>query len=218
VSPASHVWFATVQVLATTTLTKVESILHEKPMAICDGMFFMTSASCAHNSPFVTSIWTFVPEQHPSSTTTLEHLELHQMPPSAKTPGGLPIAPPMQAIIVDCVPVVHPQLAAIIRENAKPVVACPEDSHSASPSHSKVVVSSKARPPATCVTIVDEMFPASHVWSASIQILASPTLPKIEGIFPEKAMAVSDGVVFPSLATCTHNHPSVCSVCTSVPE
>merc|ERR1719183_1478647 len=181
-------------------------------------MFTMTSASCAHNGPSVTGIWTFVPEQHPSGTTTFKHLELHQMPASAKAPGGLPIAPAVQTIIVDCVPVVHPQLAAIIRQNAKPVIASPEDSHSPSPTHSKVVASSKAGPPATCVAIVYEMFPASHVWPASIQVLAPPTLSKVESIFPEKAMTVGNGIVFPSLATCTHNHPSVSSIASSVPE
>ena len=46
-----------------------------------------------------------IPEQHPSMTTSLKHLKSHTMPPRAEMPGGLPVAPAMQTIIVDCVPI-----------------------------------------------------------------------------------------------------------------
>jgi hypothetical protein len=102
------------QVLAPTTLTEVEDILPEEAVAICDGIAGLTSATCTHNNPSVASVSTSVPEKHPSVTTALKHLELHMMPPSALMLGGLTIAPTMQAIIIDCVPIVDPELAAII--------------------------------------------------------------------------------------------------------
>jgi hypothetical protein len=46
--------------------------------------------------------------------TTLKHFHPHEMRAFAKMLDGLPIAPSVQAIIVDCVPVVDPQLASII--------------------------------------------------------------------------------------------------------
>ena len=55
-----------------------------------------------------------VPEQHPSMTTTLEHFESGEMPPSAKILGGLTIAPAVAAVVVDGVPIVDPQVAPII--------------------------------------------------------------------------------------------------------
>jgi hypothetical protein len=102
------------QILTSTTLTKVEDVLPEETGAICDGIAGLTSATCTHNSPAVSSVSTSVPEQHPSMTTALKHFEFHMMPPGALLLGGLPIAPTMQAIVVDCVPIVDPQLAAII--------------------------------------------------------------------------------------------------------
>jgi hypothetical protein len=47
-------------------------------------------------------------------TTALEHLKPNQTPSSAKMPSGLAIAPTMQAIVVNCVSIVNPQLAPII--------------------------------------------------------------------------------------------------------
>jgi hypothetical protein len=61
-------------------------------------------------------------------TTTLKHLKPHKMPSSTLMLGGLAVAPSMQTVIVDGVPVVDPQLAAIIRDNTESVMASPEDS------------------------------------------------------------------------------------------
>ena len=79
------------------------------------------------------------------------------MPPSAKTPGGLPIAPPMQAIIVDCVPIVDPQLTAIIGDNAEPVVTGLADSQRACPSHCEMIAPSKTTPFPVCVAVVHHL-------------------------------------------------------------
>jgi len=65
------------------------------------------------------------------------------MPPTTNVPSGLSIAPAVQAVIVDCVLVVDPQLAAIIRDNAEMVMACPEDSQAACPTHSEVITPRK---------------------------------------------------------------------------
>ena len=154
VLPASHIRFATVQVLASPTLAKVEGVLPEETSTICDLIRDMASATCANNNPSIASIGTMVPEKHPSMATTLKHLKSHQTPSSAHVWSGLSIAPAMQAIVVDCVPIVNPQFAAIIRDNAEMVMACLEDSQAARPTHSEVIASGKTRPLTSCVAIV----------------------------------------------------------------
>jgi hypothetical protein len=47
-------------------------------------------------------------------TTTFEHLQPDNMRARAKMFDGLPIAPSMQTIIVDGVPIVDPQFASVI--------------------------------------------------------------------------------------------------------
>jgi hypothetical protein len=149
-------------------------------------------------------------------TTSLKHLEPHKTPPSAKLSPGRSAAPAMQAIIVDCVSIVEPQLAPIIGVNLEMVTACPEDSQAASPTHSEVITSRKAGPLATCVAIVHSMFPTSHIWTATVQILASSTLTKVEDIFSEETMAICDTVRLSP--TCTRNNPTVSSVRAFVAE
>jgi hypothetical protein len=122
-------------------LTEVEHIFHEKTVTISDGIRDMASALRFDNSPSIASVGTSVPEQHPSVSTALEHLESDKMPSAAKTPGGLPIAPTVQAIIVDCVPVANPEFAAIIGNNAKSVIGSPEDSQATCPTHGEVIAS-----------------------------------------------------------------------------
>jgi hypothetical protein len=56
-------------------------------------------------------------------TAALEHLNSHTMSPTAKIPDGLPIPPTMQTIVVDCVPIVDPQLAPVIGDDAESVLA-----------------------------------------------------------------------------------------------
>ena len=155
-SPASHVRFATVEVLAPAPLTEVEGVLSEQTSAIC-GSKASTSATCTHNNPAVSCVRAMVPEEHPRMTTTLKHLKSHQMPPSANAPSGHTIAPAMQAIVVDCVPIVNPQLAPIIRVNAEVVRAFPEDPQAACPTHGEVISASKTGPSATCIAIVDHL-------------------------------------------------------------
>ena len=118
---------STVQVLASASLTEVEDILHEETSAICDLIRDMASATCAHNTPTVASIVTPVPEQHPCMTAMLKHLKPHKMPSATQALVGLTITPAMQTIVVDRVPIVDPQVATIIRDNAESVIACPYD-------------------------------------------------------------------------------------------
>jgi hypothetical protein len=61
-------------------------------------------------------------------TTALKHLNSHTMSPTTKMLDGLPIPPTMQAIVVDCVPLVDPQLAPVIGDDAEPVLASFADS------------------------------------------------------------------------------------------
>jgi hypothetical protein len=166
-------------------LTKVEYIFHEEPMTISDGIGDMASAACFDNGPSITSIGTSVPEQHASMTPALKHLQPHESPTCAKMPSSFTVAPAVQAIVVDCVPIVEPQLASIIGDNAEMVMACPEKSHSPCPAHGKVIASAVTRPSASSVTIIYIVSPASQVRFATVQILAPATLTKVESIFHE---------------------------------
>jgi len=94
---------------------------------------------CAHNSPSVSSIGTMVPEQHTGMASALKHLKSHKAPPSTNVLFGLSIPPAVQAIIVNRVFVVNPQLAPIIRKQAEVVTACLEDPQTTCPAHSEVI-------------------------------------------------------------------------------
>jgi hypothetical protein len=98
---------------------------------------------------------------------------------------GLTVAPAVQAIVVDCIPIVYPQLTSIIRDDAEPVIAGFADPQSAHPTHSKMVASGKALPFAIRVSIVHDCNSAHHVWSAAVQVLASVTLAEIVHLLSE---------------------------------
>jgi len=185
VLPASHIRAATIQILATTTLTKVEGLLPEKTFAI-RGTSTTTATfafcACTHNSPSVSSVSSSVPEQHPSMPTTLKHLNSHAVRPRPKMLDGLPIPPTMQAIIVDCVSIVNPQLASVIGDDAESVLAVLADSQAACPSHCKVIATGKTRPLSTSVAIVNCLDYAGHVCSATVQVRATGALPKVESL------------------------------------
>jgi hypothetical protein len=123
----------------------------------------------------------------------------------------------MQAIIVDCVPVVDPQLAAVIRDNPEPISASLEDSHAACPTHSKMIASRKTGPSATCVFIVHHLTPACHVRSATTKVLATTALPEVKGLLSENPTAIR-GWRRTTAPTCTQNKPTASSVETLVPE
>jgi len=143
VFPTGHVWSATVEVLTPATLTKVEDVLPKQASAISDFKVGVTSSASTYNSPSVSSVRSMVPEEHASMTTALKHLKSDQSPPSAHMRSGLSIAPTVQAIVVNCVPVVDPQLAPIIGDDAKMVMAFPENSQAACPPNSEVIASRK---------------------------------------------------------------------------
>jgi hypothetical protein len=199
-------------------LTKVEDILPEEAMAVGGTIAGLLPALCAHNSPAVSCVGTSVPEQHPGMPTALKHLKFHKMPPSALMFRGLAIAPTMQAIIVDCVSIVNPQFAPIVRNDAKAIMACPEDSHAACPSCSKVVASFESRPFLACVAIVNSPTPSSHVWSATVQVRAPTTLTEVVDVLSEKPSTISSTMTTLPCTTCTRNNPTVASIRTMVPE
>jgi len=196
VFPAGHVWPAAFQVLATAALAKIEGVLPEETMAI-SGFVVIFLSTCTRDNPPVSSIGAMVPEEHPSMTTTLKHFKSHKMPPCANVPFDVASTPSVQAIVVNCISIVKPQLASIVRNNLQVVMACPEDSHAACPAHSELIASGKPGPLGTCVTIVHDVSPASHVWFATIQVLAPTTLTKVEGVLHEETSAVR-GFIFDS--------------------
>jgi hypothetical protein len=166
-APASHVRL-TSQSLAPAALTKVEHILHEETVTISDGIWDMASACCFDNSPSISRVGTSVPEQHPSMTPALKHFKSHEAPPCAQMPSSLTVAPSMQAVVVDGEPIVDPQLAPIIGDDAELVMSRLEDSQPTCPTNRKVIASGETRPSATSVAVVDSMPPTSHVRPAPI--------------------------------------------------
>jgi len=125
----------------------------------------------------------------------------------------------VQAIVVDGVAIVNPQFASIVGVNAETVMPSPENSYTASPSHSEVVTSAETRPIATCVAIVHNIFPALQLGSATVQVLTPAPLTEVECILPEETMTISDPVARTSRAMiCTHKTPSVSCIGTPVPE
>jgi hypothetical protein len=109
-------------------LAKVERVLHEQTMAIDSPISWSSVAARSHNMPPISSVPSSVPEKHTSMTTTLKHLKPHKSPWGANMLGNLSVAPSVQAIVVDRIPVVKPQLASIIRNYAPSVMTCPENS------------------------------------------------------------------------------------------
>ena len=137
------------------SLSKVEYIFHEETMAIMDGIAgAVPSAFCTHNKPTVASIKTMVPEEHASMTTTLKHFKPYETPSTMNMFSGRSTAPAVQAIIVNRVSIVNPQLAPIIGDKLEVVMACLEDSQASRPTTSEVIPAAIARPIAACVTIV----------------------------------------------------------------
>ena len=88
--PASMCGSAPIEVLAAPSLTKVVHVLPEKASAVSGGSATPAStlATGTHNNPSVSSVWAMIPEEHPSMTTTLEHLNLHRVRPTAQVLGG----------------------------------------------------------------------------------------------------------------------------------
>ena len=116
--PTSHIRSAAVQVLAPTTLTEEVSVFSKEAVAV-SGTMPTSTATRLHDSPSVSSVGAVIPEEHASMATAFKHLQSDQMPTRTHMRSGLSIAPAMQAIVIDCVSVVDPQLAPIIRNNAK---------------------------------------------------------------------------------------------------
>jgi hypothetical protein len=160
-----------------------------------------------------------VPEEHASMTTTLKHLKSHQTPSSTHMWSSCSTAPAVQAIIVNCVSIVNPQLAPIIGDKLEVVMARLEDSQTACPTHCEVIPAAITGPIAASVTIVDVVFPASKIRSATVEVLTATSLAEVEGIFHEETIAISNRIAGAvASATSPHNSPSVASVRTMVPE
>ena len=157
--PASMCGSATIEVLAAPSLAEVVNVLPEEASTISGGSAApaTTLATGTHNNPLVSSVGAMIPEEHPSMTTTLEELKSHETPSTTNVPSGHSSTPAVQAIIVNGVPIVDPQLASVIRDELEVVTAAPEDSQPTSPTHCKVVSTSESWPSATCVAVVHNL-------------------------------------------------------------
>jgi hypothetical protein len=214
VFPTCHVWLACVQVLATTTLTEVERILHEKTVTVGNAVSTRPPSGRTHDHPSVSSVGAMVSEEHASMTTMFKKFDSNQAPSSMNVPLCHTAAPTMQTIIVDAVTIVNPQLAAVVRDKLEVIPTASEDSHPGSPSHSKVIMTGKSRPSAAGVPVVNIMFPTSHVWSPTVEILATAALSKPKGILHEKTVTI--GRMIRSATAGARDNPSVASVSTPV--
>jgi hypothetical protein len=213
--PSSHVRPASVQIRATTTLSKIEGILPEETMPINNSMRLPSART--NRQPFVSSVVAMVPEEHASMTTMFKHFESHHAPSTKVLPCHT-ATPPVTAIIVDRVPIINKQIAAVVRDKLEVIPAASEDSHASSPTHSEVVTSLKTRPSASSVPVVYFMSPTSHVRPASVEILATTTLTEVERIFHEKTMAICDTITAMPPSAGADNHPAVSCIMTTVPE
>jgi hypothetical protein len=166
-------------------LAEVEGMLHEEAVAISSAVAFNVPATRSHSHPSIECVRTSVSEEHASSSTMLKKFKPRETPSTVNMPGSLPVAPTVQSIIVNGVPIVNPELTAIIRNNAPSEMASPEDPDASCPTNGKVIPSGKARPCATCVPVVDYLAPTSHVWPTALQVLATTALTEVEGILSE---------------------------------
>jgi hypothetical protein len=139
-------------------------------------------------------------------TTSFKHFHSHSIRAWTETLHCLTIAPTMQAVVVDCIPIVDPQLAPVIGDDAETVIANSSDFQAACPTYSEVIASGKTTPFAVCVAVVYHLDFAGHVWSASSQILAPTTLSKVEDLLPEARGTTR--------ARCARHAPSIASVWT----
>jgi hypothetical protein len=205
------------QIRAATTLTEIEGVLHKNTVTISSTMTSSSHATCFDRSPSISGIHSLVPEKHSCVTATFKHLDSDHAP-STDAPGSLSITPTVTAVVVDDIMVVDPQVASIIGYDTVAVMACPENSHATCPTHCEVIASSEAMPSATCVPVVDVMFPPSHVRASTVQVLKVASLAKVENVLHVKTVAISDAVCGDSPARCTHREPSVCSIRSPVSE
>jgi hypothetical protein len=100
-------------------------------------------------------------------TSTFKVFNSHSAP-ATDMPRCLAIAPTMATIVVDCEPIVDPEPASIVRNNAEPIMARSEESHMSRPSHSKMISTMKSWPIATSVPVIDAMTPSLHVWPPTV--------------------------------------------------
>jgi len=147
-------------------------------------------ATGIQHTPAVPGVRTMVSELHASMATMFEHLRPNHRPASY-VPASLPTAPAMEAVVVDGVPAVDPQLGSIVGADPEPVPAPAEDANTASPAHSEVVGTSESRPAAICVAVVDVVFPPLHVRPPISKMWQPAALTEIVGILPEQAMTVN---------------------------
>jgi hypothetical protein len=180
--PTSHVRSATIEVLATTALPKVEDILSKQTMPISDRSGTDPPATCAQGLPPASSVYANIAEKHTGSATMFKMFKPTKMPSSTLMPMSLPIAPTVTAIVVDGVTIVNEQIASIIGNNAESVVATPEESCARRPPYCKMIASVETWPSATSIPIVHIMSPSSHIRSPPIQILTVTALTKVEDI------------------------------------
>jgi hypothetical protein len=101
-------------------------------------------------------------------STMLEHLEPEKVPSMTHMPPCCTTAPTVQAIVVDSVPIVDPELASVIRYYPEDVSVRTVNPRATCPTNSEVITSAKAWPAATSVAIHYIVTPTLHVWFSTV--------------------------------------------------
>merc|ERR1711912_3873 len=112
--PASPVWAIALLVHATGTATGA---------GWAPTCATSASATGPHHFPAIASVRATITKQAPMMATTFEHLHPHHDPSCPDVPRGFAIPPAVEAIIVDGVPIIDPQLGSIVGNEREPVTA-----------------------------------------------------------------------------------------------
>merc|ERR1719478_1151843 len=150
--PVSKMWHPA-------ALAEIERILPEQAMTVSGFVCADPAAPGAQDVPAIGGVRATIAQHDPSMATMFEVRHLDHDPSCPDVPRGFAIAPAVEPIIVDGVPIVDPQLGSVIGNEREPVMACPEDAATAGPAHSEVVATMESRPGAASVAVVDVMLP-----------------------------------------------------------
>jgi hypothetical protein len=123
-------------------------------------------------------------------STMFKHLNPRKAPTMKMMLGRLTVTPAMQAIVVDGEPIVNPQFASVVGNDAESDMASPEKSHTCCPTHSKMITSGETWPPSTCITIVHGVPPASHIWPTVTHAWARAAHTEVEDVLPKETMSI----------------------------
>jgi len=115
--PVSKMWYTSALAEIVNSLPP-QAVTVNRPCATASA-----SATGPHHFPAIASVRATITKQAPMMATTFEHLHPHHDPSCPDVPRGFAIPPAVEAIIVDGVPIVDPQLGSVVGIEREPVTA-----------------------------------------------------------------------------------------------